>query len=318
MSNNQSQNRLARAVDWEDALAVLDVCDNVQGSVVSVAGAADIALSLLTKSFRSLTVVASNQTERMLFELKFRAIQSLHPDNVYNLLGIHPGGRRVFVYHQLREVLSEEARLWWDRYEDIIREGVIESGQQERRHQHFKRWMNRLRLNVEKIPINSLRQHKRWALLEPLLPQIIDVRANETFWQDDNPYAHMLLHQQWNVYALQSGALSLSYEGMESIQRSNMELLMVTGSLKEWMDTETSETFSVLYLGSLIDLRQTQNIGPNFWNQVSNRLSDLGKVLCWSLTQPATSSLRWQKYEERIRSVHSGVLWIGERLQSRH
>ena len=42
MSNNQNQNRLTRAIDWEDAQAILDVCDTVEGSVASVAGAGDI------------------------------------------------------------------------------------------------------------------------------------------------------------------------------------------------------------------------------------------------------------------------------------
>ena len=311
MLNNLGQNRLARSIDWEDAQAVLDVCSNRNGTAMSVAAGGDIALSLLTKSFRSLTVVACNETERMLFELKLKAIQSLHPDNVYNLLGVHPGGRRVFVYHQLREVLSEEGRLWWDQYEDFIREGVLGIGQQENRHQRLKVWMKRLRLSTDKISIGALKKHKRWTVLEPILYKSVGARPNDTFWEEDNPYAHMLLHQQWNVDILQSGVLSLSYEGMRSIQRSSMELLMMTGSFKGWMDTEKLGTFSIVYLGSLSDMRRTETTDQNFWTHLSSLLIEDGFVLCWSQIQPSTSSFQWEQYGGPIRSVHSGVLWIG-------
>ena len=314
MSNNQNQNRLTRAIDWEDARAVLDVCDTVQGSVATVAGAGDIALSLLTKSFSSLTVIAANEPERMLFELKLKSIQSLHPDNVYNLLGIHPGGRRVFVYHQLREVLSAEAQVWWDTFEDSIRQGVIESGEQEQRHQRLKTWMKRLRLGVGSTSIQSLQSHKRWVLMEPIFHHSVGGRPMDFFWTDDNPYAHMLFHQQWSVECLQSGVLSLSYDGMKSIQRSTMELLMMTGSFRGWMDTESSETFAVVYLGSLSELSRTQTIDRDFWRQLSSLLTEEGMVLCWSLNQPTSSTLQWQSYVGSIRSVHSGMLWIGRQL----
>lgn len=313
MSNNHSQNRFARTLDWEDAQAVLDVCCTVQGAVVSVAGGGDIALSLLTKSFSSLTVVASNETERMLFELKLKAIQSLHPDNVYNLIGIHPGGRRVFVYHQLREALSSEAKLWWDRHENFIREGILESGQQEKHHQRLKKWMKWLRLNMETIPISSLQNHKRWTLLDPILRTIIDSRPHEDFWQNDNPYAHMLLNHQWDVDLLQSRMPSLSYEGMQSIQRSKMGLLMITGSFSGWMETEPSGTMSIVYLGVLSDIIRTQSIDRNFWRKVSDLLLDNGAVLCWSPIQPSAACFRWQQYEGLVRSVHSGLLWIGRK-----
>ena len=314
MLKNLGQNRLTRSLDWEDVQSVLDVCSNRNGIAMSVAAGGDIALSLLTKSFSSLTVVACNETERMLFELKLKAIQSLHPDNVYNLLGVHPGGRRVFVYHQLREVLSEEGRLWWDQYEDFIREGVLDIGQQESRHQRLKVWMKRLRLSTDKISFGSLKEHKRWALLEPILHKIVGGRPSDTFWEDDNPYAHMLLHRQWNVDILQSGVLTLSYEGMQSIQRSTMELCMMTGSFKGCMDAEKCGTFSIVYLGSLSDMRRMETIDQNFWTQLHSLLIEDGTVLCWSQSQPSTSVFQWYQYEGPIRSVHSGVLWIGRRL----
>ena len=111
MSSNQSQHWYQRALDWEDARSVMDMCKSIQGSVASVGGAGDIALSFLTKSITSLTVMCLDESEKMLLELKLQAIRTLHPDNVYNLLGIHPSGRRVFVYHQLKPSLRRHKAM---------------------------------------------------------------------------------------------------------------------------------------------------------------------------------------------------------------
>ena len=79
MSNNQSQHRYPRALDWEDARAVLDMCKSIQGSVASVGGSGDIALSFLTTSITSLTVMCLDESEKMLLELKLQAIRSSIP-----------------------------------------------------------------------------------------------------------------------------------------------------------------------------------------------------------------------------------------------
>ena len=146
----------------------------------------------------------------MLLELKFQAIRTLHPDNVYNLLGIHPSGRRVFVYHQLRNHLSAEARRWWDQHENIIREGLIKSGHQEIQQQRLKLWMRRLRLSSHKMNVESLRGHKRWKLLQPTLSTVSGSTPPEDFWSNANPYAHMMFHEEWMIDSIQTGAHTLS------------------------------------------------------------------------------------------------------------
>ena len=80
MANNESQYAFRRVLDWEDAQAVLDVSSTVHGPVASIGGAGDIALSFMTSLSSSLTVLCSGESEKMLIELKMKAIQNLHPD----------------------------------------------------------------------------------------------------------------------------------------------------------------------------------------------------------------------------------------------
>ena len=310
MLKNASQHEYQRALDWEDAAAVLNACGPIEGDIVSIGGAGDIALSLLTKSSTSLTVICLSESERMLFELKLQAIRILHPDNVYNLLGIHPSGRRVFVYHQLRTHLSEEAQRWWDQHENIIREGLTESGEQEIRHQRLKLWMKRLRLMTPKMKVESLKRHKRWKLLEPILSTVSGSEPPDDFWSDTNPYAHMMFHEQWSIDSIQTGAQTLSYAGMESIKQSKSPLNLVTGSFMGWMNTEPSHAFAIIYLGSLCELHQQQHTDSEFWSELSRVLSSTGMLLCWSSSEPQTPLFTWQRYLGHVRSVHSGYLWI--------
>lgn len=311
MSNNQSQYRYRRALDWEDARAVLDACRYSQGPIASIAGAGDIALSFLSNPVTSLTVICLDESEKMLIELKMQAIRSLHPDNVYNLFGVHPSGRRVFVYHQMRTYLSSNAMRWWDQHENLIREGLINSGEQEVRHQRLKLWMRRFRLVPNKIKIESLREHKRWKLLEPVLLTLTGAEPPDEFWSESNPYAHMMLYDQWGIDSIQTGALTLSYTGMQSIKHSKIPLCLVTGSFEGWMKTESSDAFTLIYLGTLFELNQRQDTDFDFWDGLSNILSPNGILLCWSSSEPKSPFFTWERYTGRIRSVHSGALWIG-------
>ena len=89
---------------------------------------------------------------------------------------------------------------------------------------------------------------------------------------------------------------------------------MMTGTFKGWMDTESSGTFAIVYLGYLSELSRTQIIDRDVWRQLSSLLIEEGMVLCWALEQPKSSIFQWQSYEGGIRSVHSGTLWIGRQV----
>ena len=296
-----------RTIDWEDAQAVRTVCESIKGHMVAVAGAGDVSLSFLSQGCASVTVICDNRAERALLELKLMAIRSLHIDNVYNLFGIHPGGRRVYVYHQLRSVLSDEVAIWWDEREDCIREGILYSGAMERKHQQVHALIQRLQLDVKNEDLRTLTKRKRWRLVQSKFEKAVHNSISPSFWKPENPYAQLLLHSTWSPQLFQLGFETLSSEGIGTIQCSQTPLYVVTGALDAWLQSEHKEQYDGIYLGPL-----SGGLSPSFWRAISNALSITGKVVCWSIHQPQTETMNWTQYTGPIRSVHSGTLWIGQ------
>lgn len=306
MFGKSKSHHFERTIDWEDAHAVRSVCASIKGHIATVAGAGDVSLSFLSQGCASVTVICDNEAERALLELKVMAIRSLHVDNVYNLFGIHPSGRRVYVYHQLRPMLSEKVRSWWDRHEDCIREGILYSGGIERKHQQVHALMKRLYLDGEKEDLSALTKRKRWRLVQARFEKVVEASISPSFWHSDNPYAQLLLFSTWSPELLQRGPNTVSAEGMSAIQDSQTPLYIATGSFEAWIQSE-QKRFDCVYLGPLNHKRS-----PLFWRALLNALSSNGKVLCWSMRQPHTDTMNWIKYSGSIRSVHSGTLWIGQ------
>lgn len=60
------------------------------------------------------------------------------------VLGLLTGGRRVFLYHRLRERLPDEARAVWDGQEALIRAGLLQGGAAESRLSLARRALTRL------------------------------------------------------------------------------------------------------------------------------------------------------------------------------
>ena len=61
------------------------------------------------------------------------------------VLGLLTGGRRVFLYHRLREHLPAEARAVWDHQEALIRAGLLHGGAAETKIDLARRALRRLR-----------------------------------------------------------------------------------------------------------------------------------------------------------------------------
>ena len=307
MFGKSKSHHFDRTMDWEDVQAVRSVCASIKGHVATVAGAGDVSLSFLSQGCASVTVICDNEAERALLELKLMAIRSLHVDNVYNLFGIHPSGRRVYVYHQLRPVLSEGIRSWWDRHEDCIREGIFYSGGIERKHQQVHAFMKRLYLDVEHENLSALTKRRRWRLIQARFEKVVEASISPSFWHSGNPYAQLLLHSTWSTELLQRGPDTVSAEGMRAIQGSQIPLYIATGSFESWIQSEQKERFDCVYLGPL-----NHHPSVSFWRSIINGVSPRGTVLCWSIYKPKTDTIHWTEYAGVIRSVHSGTLWIGQ------
>lgn len=118
---------------WEDfALLEKSLQIGTHSTTLSICSAGDNALALAIQGAKKVVCIDLSLPQLALAQLKLSAIEHLVVDDVYNLLGIHPAGRRVYVYHALRDKMPEWARQWWDHHEDVIREGVLHHGRFEK------------------------------------------------------------------------------------------------------------------------------------------------------------------------------------------
>ena len=85
--------------------------------------------ALLCLSIPKIIVVEAKVPQRALVELKLLGMRKLRASGMETLLGLNPGGRRVFLYHQLRKMLSGTSCAFWDSNEEYIRLGLAKDMQ---------------------------------------------------------------------------------------------------------------------------------------------------------------------------------------------
>ena len=125
--------RLSYAQCWEDPRLLREALQvGPEDDVLSICSAGDNSFSLLIDGARSVTAVDLSKPQLYLAELKQTAARVFPVDGLRCLLGLDPFGRRVFLYHQVREHLSEPARAYWDAHEEGIRLGLLDQGRFER------------------------------------------------------------------------------------------------------------------------------------------------------------------------------------------
>jgi S-adenosylmethionine-diacylglycerol 3-amino-3-carboxypropyl transferase len=127
------EDRLSYAQCWEDpALLREALAVGPEDDVLSICSAGDNSFSLLIDGARSVTAIDLSKPQLYLAQLKQVAAQNLPLEGLHCLLGLDAFGRRVFLYHELREHLDEPARTWWDGHEELIRLGLLDQGRFER------------------------------------------------------------------------------------------------------------------------------------------------------------------------------------------
>ena len=90
---------------------------------VVVAARGGLEVSFLS-SVQKITVYGLGR-EMFFTELVVVAMSQLNPIGLETILGLNKAGRRVFIYHQIRDLLSERCRDFWDANEACIRKGVL-------------------------------------------------------------------------------------------------------------------------------------------------------------------------------------------------
>ncbi len=117
--------------DSSSELQALNITEN--DKVVCVTASGGRALNLLLKKPKKLVAIDLNPIQNYLFELKLAGIKHLSYDDYLKFLGVRDSDKRIFLYDQIKNSLSKEAKAFWDeRISSILTKGVIYRGNFER------------------------------------------------------------------------------------------------------------------------------------------------------------------------------------------
>jgi S-adenosylmethionine-diacylglycerol 3-amino-3-carboxypropyl transferase len=123
---------------WEDADILCEALAPAPGKrIASIASGGDNAFALLAEGADVLAVDIS-PAQLHLVELKREAIRRLDDAALLAFLGIRESSNREDVWKLLRGELSSDARDYWDRNVDVIRNGVAHGGKFERYFRMFR------------------------------------------------------------------------------------------------------------------------------------------------------------------------------------
>lgn len=93
-----------------------------------LAGAGDIAFSLLCSKANEIVAIVSNSLEGYLFELKKMAIQEFEHDECIEFLGFEECSVRLLMYQHLEDKISPEAKEYWGENLAFIDQGIMHCG----------------------------------------------------------------------------------------------------------------------------------------------------------------------------------------------
>src|SRR5512146_192007 len=114
---------------WEDADVLLEALDIRPGHVcLSIASGGDDTLAMLSRSPERVIAVDRNPAQIACLELKVAAYRLLEYEEVRELVGSLPSGRRDQLYRRLRPSLSDDTCRFWDACPDAIAMGIGEAG----------------------------------------------------------------------------------------------------------------------------------------------------------------------------------------------
>ncbi len=272
--------RISYAQCWEDPGVLVPALQPGPGShVLSIASAGDNSLALALAGAERVTALDLSEPQLHLLALKL-AGGHLAYEEFLQLLGLLPGGRRVFLYHRAREFLAEEPRRYWDAHEDVIREGLLHSGK-------FERYLGTFRTKV--LPLIHPRDRcETLAGFEDLAPQR---EFYERVW--DN--------KRWRALF----KVFFSKAVMQRLGRDPAQFAQVEGSVADrllerarWVLTElpiaSNPFLQWILTGSFPDLERSH---PYLSRQAHGQLEDLGERL----------TLVHATLEEHLASVPAGT-----------
>ena len=212
--------RINYAQCWEDFDVLQKALKVQQGdSVLSICSAGDNSFALALSGASKVVCIDLSAPQLALAQLKWAAIKHLPVDEIYNLLGIHPGGRRVYAYHLIRDKLPDWVRQYWDQHEDVIRLGVLQNGR-------FEKYLQTFGLKI--LPwIHNRRtiEHMR---------ELSDLQEQSAFYE-----------KKWNSWRWQGlFRLFFSKKLMAAMGRSTEQFQYVEGPVADAIMARTKKAFT--------------------------------------------------------------------------
>ena len=126
---------------WEDADVLLaGLNPPAGGQLLSIASGGDNTFSLLTCNPSLVVAIDLNPTQLALVELKRAAFRALSHEQMLGFLGFSDpvDESRAATYRQLKAILPDSARDYWDAHPELIGQGVIHTGKFERYFRIFR------------------------------------------------------------------------------------------------------------------------------------------------------------------------------------
>lgn len=128
----QLESGISYAQCWEDEVVLQDALQVGPGDhVLSIASGGDNSLALLLAGADRVTAIDLSEPQLAVTELKVAAARLPYMEFL-QLLGLLQDGRRVYLYHRIRDQLSEPARAFWNTHEGVLRQGLLGAGRFER------------------------------------------------------------------------------------------------------------------------------------------------------------------------------------------
>jgi S-adenosylmethionine-diacylglycerol 3-amino-3-carboxypropyl transferase len=135
------------------------------GRYLSIASAGDNTLSILSQEPSYILAVDPNPAQIACLELRKAAFLHLPYDEVLQFLGVKKSANRLDVYQVIKNELSEETRILWDKNIKLISNGIIHSGKTERYFHLFRKFILPFLLN-EKQQKELLQRKNRTERIE--------------------------------------------------------------------------------------------------------------------------------------------------------
>ncbi len=144
-------------------------------TVVCVTASGGRVLNLLLKKPQKLIAIDLNAQQNHLFEFKLAGIRCLSYEEFLELLGLKRSENRIILYDKLKDLLSNEARSFWDNRKPLINAGIIYRG-------IFEQFLN---LNATVLRLTRNKKTKKLFTFDNIEEQreFFDKEWNTFFWK---------------------------------------------------------------------------------------------------------------------------------------